>query len=73
MSKAISEEGKKVERETKDVKENDVEMIEVEKVAKKIAEVLDAFMKQELGNKVTQFNMQGLLQIMLLSLADKGE
>ena len=61
-------------KETKENMDNaKPEMLEVEFVGTKIAEVLDAFMKQELGNKVTQFNMQGLLQIMMLSFSEKGE
>jgi len=44
-------------------------------VEKTIIEVLDAFMKQEMGNKVTQFNMQGLVNLTMMSLENpqKGE
>jgi len=37
-----------------------------------IGEIINAFVQQELGNKITQFNMQGLVQI-LFSELDKLE
>lgn len=49
------------------------DVIEVEEACKRMAELFDAFMKQELGNKVTQFNMQGLAQLMVATLTHKEE
>jgi len=40
----------------------------MEKIKEKMAEVLQAFVQQELGNKITQFNMQGLTMIMFSAL-----
>ena len=40
-----------------------------EEIKEKIGEVLQVFVEQELGNKITHFNMQGLL-IVLMSKVD---
>jgi len=43
-----------------------------EQIKGKIGEVMNAFVEQELGNKVTQFNIQGLVMV-LMSEIDKVE
>jgi hypothetical protein len=52
----------KVVEETKEVKKSKEEMI---------MECLNSFMQQEIGNKVTQFNMQGLAQVIGLIFAQE--
>jgi hypothetical protein len=52
----------KVVEETKEVKKSKEEMV---------MECLNAFMQQEQGNKVTQFNMQGLAQMIGLIFAQE--
>ena len=37
-------------------------------VEETIVQVLDAYLKQEMGNKVSQFSVQGLMSLMLGSL-----
>lgn len=44
----------------------------MEKIKEKISEVLNTFVSQEVGNKITQFNMQGLVMILFTEL-DKME
>jgi len=48
-------------------KENKVvrEVISVDVVKEKLSNVLNEFAHQELGNRVTKFNMQGLANILL--------
>lgn len=52
---------------TEDIKNGDIVEVkeEVKSMEQEVMELLNAFMQQELGNKVTQFNMQGLSQILL--------
>jgi hypothetical protein len=38
-----------------------------------IVQVLDAYLKQEMGNKVTQFNVQGLMNLMLGAIAQNKQ
>jgi hypothetical protein len=40
-------------------------MISIEIVKEKISSVLNDFIQQELGNRITRFNTQGLANIML--------
>jgi hypothetical protein len=40
----------------------------MEQVKEKLGEVMNAFVQQELGNKITQFNMQGLVMILMAGL-----
>ena len=57
--------------EIKDVSEM-TETAEVAKtVEEDVMELLGAFLQQEIGNKITQFNMQGLSQL-LLAVISKG-
>jgi hypothetical protein len=60
---------------SKDIKKEEEvkEMVEVEVASMNIIKVLDAFLQQEMGNKVSQFNIQGLSQLMLVSLTSKEE
>ena len=52
-------------KEIKDVSEMK-ETVEVAKtVEEEVMELLGAFLQQEIGNKITQFNMQGLSQLLL--------
>lgn len=51
--------------EIKDVSEM-TETAEVAKtVEEDVMELLGAFLQQEIGNKITQFNMQGLSQLLM--------
>ena len=34
-----------------------------------VVEVMNAYLQQELGNKVSQFSVQGLMQVLLLKIA----
>lgn len=58
-------------KETKKVEEKKVD--NTEEILQKVMEVLNAFMQQELGNKITQFNMQGLSQLIVMSVTQKEE
>ena len=49
------------------------EMIEKELAIKNINEIMQEFVKQEQGNRITAFNMSGLLNILLVSLDKKKE
>ena len=41
----------------------------MEKITKTVSEVMNRFVEQEQGNKVTVFNMQGLTSVLLAELA----
>ena len=58
-------------KETKKVEEKKVD--NTEEILQKVMEVLNAFMQQELGNKITQFNIQGLSQLIVMSVTQKEE
>ena len=52
-------------KETKEIS-NTKETVEVAKtVEEDVMELLGAFLQQEIGNKITQFNMQGLSQLLM--------
>jgi hypothetical protein len=45
--------------------------MEVQCVKEIIAETINKFTGQELGNKITQFNMTGLVQFLLAAIEEK--
>jgi hypothetical protein len=52
------------------------EMVEEEKVLTTeeiIVQVLDSYLQQEIGNKVSQFSVQGLMSLMLGSIAQNKQ
>ena len=49
----------------KDVLAEEKVVLSVEEV---IGQVLDGYLKQEMGNKVTQFSVQGLMSLMLMAI-----
>lgn len=55
---------------TKDIKVKDISKKEkvVLSVEEVIGQVLDGYLKQEMGNKVTQFSVQGLMSLMLMAI-----
>ena len=50
------------------VKDKSVEEKVVLSVEEVIGQVLDGYLKQEMGNKVTQFSVQGLMSLMLMAI-----
>ena len=51
-----------------DEKQEAVEEKRVLSVEEVIIQVLDGYLKQELGNKVSQFSVQGLMSLMLMAI-----
>jgi len=56
---------------SKEIKETKKEMIELEKVHQIIQETVNAFIQQEIGNKITQFNMTGFTTALIGQLSNK--
>ena len=59
-------------KELKETKIEDAPTEEVLSTEEIIVQVLNAYVEQELGNKVTQFSVQGLMQI-LVGAIKQGE
>jgi len=45
--------------------------MEKEEIKQNVAKILEEFVKQEMGNRITSFNMQGLTNI-ILNVIDNG-
>jgi len=45
--------------------------VEVKTMEEKVHELLNSFVNQELGNKITQFNMQGFAMALMQIIKEK--
>jgi hypothetical protein len=57
----------------KDIKPEAAEEKKVLSTEEVIIQVLDGYLKQEMGNKVSQFSVQGLMTLMLMAIEQNSK